>query len=293
MNGMLKTELKKAVLTKQFLLGLSLLLLFAVLSAAYMIESRADYNPGLVTANAMMDGKFTTNPDLPLFGFYNSWVGGEELSLASTLFFSLLPIGAVLPFGWSFYSERKSEYLKNIATRIDKKAYLFCKAIAVFLSGALVVLIPLLVNILLVSAFVPICDPFVGYTFYNHVFFGGLWVDLFFTNPALYMLLYVLLDTLYGGIFALLSFAFAFYVKNMLAVILLPFLFMLLFGYLEGVIQSGLPQWIPIEFVPTRFLHSRTLNGRTVWWAVVLTTAVLLGFALLTIGIRGNKDEIF
>lgn len=293
MKNIIKMELKKALFSKYFLFGLSLLMLFALLSAAYMIEIRMDYNPDGLFEFYMEGGKFTTNPDLPLFGFYNSWLGGEDLSLAYVLFFNLLPIGAALPFGWSFYTERKSGYLKNIASRINKEHYFIAKTIAVFVSGMLAVLIPMLVNVLLVSAFVPAIDPFVGYTFYNHTYFGTLWVDLLYTNPLLHMLLYILLNTVYGGIFALLSFAVAFYVKNIFAVIFLPFLSMMLFKYLETVYYASKTDLLQIEFVPTSFLHSRSPGYYNLAWSVALVTAVLFAFALITIAVRGKRDEIF
>ena len=44
-------ECRKAFCSKAFLLGTALLLLFSVLSAVYMIEVRASYNPGQVLAN--------------------------------------------------------------------------------------------------------------------------------------------------------------------------------------------------------------------------------------------------
>lgn len=292
MRKTLKIELKKALCSKYFVLGLCLLMLFAILSAVYMIENRAGYNPDSIN-HYLKDGKLTRNPDLPLFGFYSAWIGGEDLSLAYILFYTLLPVGAALPFGWSYYTERKSGYLKNIASRIDKRTYLFSKAIATFAVGMLVVLLPLLVNVFLVSAFVPTCDPFAGYTFYNHVYFGNLWVDLYFTHPFLHMVLYILLDTLYGGIFALFSLAISFYLKNIFAVVFIPFLLMLVAGYVERIAITGFPDRIPIEFVPTQFLHASAAQAQVMGWAVILVTLLILGFSLLTVGIRGSKDEIF
>lgn len=292
MKNMIKTEIRKAFVSKYFMLGLLLLMTFAILSAWYMIEVRIGYNPDSIY-HYMENGQFTRNPDLPLFGFYNSWIGGENLSLANTLFFVLLPVGAALPYGWSFHTERKSGYIKNVVSRIDKRSYFFAKTIAVFTSGMLAVFIPLVSNILLTSAFIPIVSPFAGYTFYNYVYFGNMWSDLFFTNPFLHMILYVLLDTLYGGIFALLSFAVTFYVKNIFSGIFVPFLSMLGLSYVEGIIHRGFSDIIPIEFIPTKFLHSRSLNAQTMGWSVLAVTLFLLVFALLTIFIRGSKDEVF
>ena len=130
MSSLIKTELKKAIKSKFFLLGLALMLLFSVLSGIYMIENRATYNPEVINEYILQaDGTYKNNPDLPLFGFYNSWVGGEALSLFQTLFYNLLPVGAAIPYAWSYHTERKSGYLKDIASRTDKKKYFVAKAL--------------------------------------------------------------------------------------------------------------------------------------------------------------------
>lgn len=283
-------ELRKAFGSKKFLLGMALLLLFSILSAVYMIEGRASYNPGGVL-ESMKDGEYTHNPMLPLITFYNSWVGGDELSLAASLFYALLPVGAALPFGWSYYVERKNGYLKNTYSRVDKKIYLTGKAIAVFLSGAAVVVISLVVNILLVLAKIPLITPHVWYNLYNHVYFGSLWADLYFSAPGLYVFLYVLLDTVYGGVFALFSFAAGFYFHNIFAVLFSPFLFMAAASYIERVVQNNMTERMPVEFVPTQFIHPQGSHFQIVAWAVLLVTALLLAFSLLTIYFRGVRHE--
>ena len=283
-------EFRKAFVSKKFLLGAALLLIFSMLSAVYMIESRAGYNPTSIM-ESMKDGELTRNPTLSLITFYNSWVGGDELSLAAALFYTLLPVGAALPFGWSYYVERKKGYLKNIYSRVDKKTYLTGKAIAVFLSGAAVVAISLVVNILLVLARIPLITPFVWYNLYNHVYFGSLWSDLYFSTPELYILLFALLDVVYGGVFALFSFAVGFYFRNILAVLFSPFLFMVAANYVESVIQSRMSGRVPVEFVPTQFLHPQGSTYRIMGWAVVLVTALLLGFSIVTIYFRGVRHE--
>lgn len=291
MLNVLKNECKKAVFSKYFAVGLGIMLLFAVLSGVYMLENRASYNPTGISEH-FPDG-ITEDPEASLFGFYGAWVGGEELSLASTLFFNILPIAAALPFSWSFYMERKTGYIKNIVSRVKKEYYYYSKIIAVFVSGVLVVLIPLILNFLMVSAFVPMCKPFAGYTFYNHVYFGNMWADIFYTKPMLYTVLYMALESFYGGIFALLSFAVTFYINNIFAVQLLPFLITIALGYIEKLIFTSLGDVIWIEFVPTAFIHSRVSEGQVLSWSVILVTAILILFSLATIIIRGKKDEIF
>lgn len=283
-------ELKKAFCSKKFLLGMALLLLFSVLSATYMIEGRAGYNPDAIF-DGMKNGKYARNPDLPLFTFYNSWIGGDDLSLAATLFYTLLPIGAALPFGWSYYVEQKNGYLKNIYARVDKKVYLAGKSIAVFLSGAAVVAISLLVNLLLVWAKIPLITPFAGYNLYNHIYFGTLWSDFYFFAPGLYVFLYAMLNVIYGGIFALLSFAVGLYFRNVFAVIFSPFLLMIVASYVEGVLFNNRADFVPTEWVPTLFLHPQGIHFQTMSWVVASVTVLLLAFSLLTIYFRGVHRE--
>lgn len=283
-------ELKKAFCSKKFFLGMVLLLLFSILSAVYMIEGRAGYNPDSILAH-MDNGEYTRNPDLSLFTFYNSWIGGDDLSLAANLFYTLLPIGAALPFGWSYYLERKSGYLKNVYTRVGKGTYLVGKTIAVFLSGAAVMAVGLAVNILLVYAKIPVITPFAAYNFYNHIYFGNLWADLYFSAPWAYVLLFSLLDIFYGGIFALLSFAGGFYFRNIFAVLFTPFLLMLVGSYVEEVLFNNRADFVPVEWVPTLFLHPQGVHFQIMGWAVALVTALLLAFSLLTIYFRGARRE--
>lgn len=294
MKNILRLEIKKALVSKSFVLGIGLLTLFSFLSGLYSIENYSDYNPSEIIETCIDNGKYIANPDLPLFGFYNAWVGGDTLSLAYVLFFNLMPIAAALPYAWSFYTERKNGYLRNIAIRVEKKYYIFSKTIAVFISGALTVLIAYLINLFIVSAFVPMIKPDVEYNLYNIVYFGTMWSDLFFLYPFIHLILFVLLGTMYGGIFAISSFALSFYVKKLPAIVLGPFITMMLAGYIEIAIADKFMHYLNIvEFIPIRFLHSRSINFQVMSFSVALSTIIILLISLGIIFIKGNKDEIF
>ncbi|MBE6731810.1 MAG: hypothetical protein E7564_08995 [Ruminococcaceae bacterium] len=293
MSKLIKLEMKKAICSKFFLMGLALLLLFALLSAWYIIECNGNYNPEKITNSLIMEnGSFYMNPDISLYGFYKGWVGADVLSIAGNVFFKIIPIAAAIPYGWTFCREYKSGYLKNIASRVDKKKYIIAKSLAVFTSGALVVLIPLIVNIMLVSSFLPLADSIVDNVIYNYISFGYLWADLFFTHPFTYVILYVMLDVLYGGIFALLSFAISFYVRNVFAALFFPFIATLIMGFIEKNIWTNIPGEIYKVINPVSFLPSNQ-NNVIVWWMVLLVTSVLCAFILATIIFKGCRDEIF
>lgn len=120
MIKILKTEIKKAIFSNTFLLGLSLMLFFAMLSALYTIEFFGKYNPNFIYENTV-NGMVKRNPDFPMMSVFNAWVGGDTLSLAQKLFFIFMPVGAAIPFAWSYHNENKNGYIKNIAIRINIK----------------------------------------------------------------------------------------------------------------------------------------------------------------------------
>ena len=293
---MTRNEIKRAILSKSFLLALGIMTVFAVLSAVYMIETIGDYNPGVLERDTLIGAQSGSQyaPEFPLNSVFSAWVGGDTLSMASTVFFSLIPICAALPYAWSYHTEKKCGYIKNIFIRTNRGKYYAAKTIAVFASGALAVLIPYIINILLVSAHIPYYFTWAGYNFYNRVYFGTMWADVFFTNPFLHMLLFVLLNTLYGGIFALLSYAVSFYIKNILAVLFLFFFGTITLGYTENVIYSRfITTATHFEFVPTRFLHSRSLQHFQNPWIILSVTIVLIIFAIGTVYLKGHKNEVY
>ena len=295
MGRLLKLELKKAICSKYFLMGTGLLLLFALLSAWYMTENWMNYNPYLILNGSpyFVDGEYVANPDIALFSFYGAWVGNDKISLAAVVFFKMIPIAAAIPYAWTFCREYKSGYLKNVASRVNKKKYIIAKAIAVFISGALAILIPLVVNVLITSAFIPSIPPYVVDTLYNYITHGSLFADYYFNNPMLFVVLYIIFDAVYGGIFALLSFALSFYIKNVFFALFFPFMTSLVLGYLNSNLWLNLPGRIPRTINPGDFVEIIHLGGYIVWWVVLIVTAVLLVFIALTIWLKGLRNEIF
>ncbi len=288
MKRQFKTEIKKALLSPYFLFGMGLLTVFAVYSGVYILSKNGAYTDAIKA-----DTEYAHNPDLPLFSFFTSWIGAERMSLAYTLFYNLMPIGAALPFAWSFCSERKNGYIKNIVTRDNKKNYYKAKALAIFVSGMLAVLIPLIINILIVSTKMPLYKPFAGYNFYNCVYFGDMFAELYYTYPSLYVFLYVSLNTLYGGLFAMLGAACSFYISNIFSAVLFPFVIMLISAYAEHAIQGYLFAGDIVELIPTQFLHASTLYANSSGIVVFADTLIILIFSIFTIYVKGVKNEIY
>lgn len=287
----LKLELKKAFGSPWFFLGLAVLLLCALLSTVYNITNyQGMLHEGF--PHYFENGKMTGNELFPIWNNYQSWLGTDLVSLASTLFFTLLPVCAVLPYAASYHQERKAGYLRVALPQCGKKPYYIAKSAAVFLTGAAVVLIPLALNFLAVSAFIPAITPQVNYNFYNHVYFGSLWADLFFTAPLLYTVLYILLDGLFGGLLALFAFALSFFIRNRIIILALPLLLVLGLGYLSDMATANYQGLAPVTFSMLDFLRAASATC-TKGWVVALEAALLAGFSGVTIWLRGIRGEVY
>ncbi|WP_062105422.1 hypothetical protein [Bacillus niameyensis] len=280
---LLKIELKKAIKNKFFLITLLTASLFALLSAWYRIDSYFYFYHG--GPNLMITG----NPMIEASSLFNHWIGGEGFSLGFTLFFTLLPLIAALPYGWSYFIENKSGYVKTVVTRCSKCHYYLSKYLATFTAGGLVVLIPLLVNFLLVACFVPAITPSTEYILYYPVLHGSLWSQLFFTHPVIFVILYLILDFIFAGLFATMSLAITFFIKNRIAVILIPYLLIMILHYS----RTFLTYKFYYEISPLHFLHSTSIVNPTNVW-IILGQGLL--FFVLTFGITmklGVKREVY
>ena len=91
---LLKMECCKAMRNPFFLAVLAAGMLFAVLAALYNIGAYRTWMD-----NVRITGG---NPMQQAASLYNHWIGGEAQSLGYTLFYTLLPLLAVFPYGWSY-----------------------------------------------------------------------------------------------------------------------------------------------------------------------------------------------
>lgn len=280
---LLKNELKKAIKNKFFITTLIIACVFALLSAWYKIDSYFYYRK----LNQVLGS--SGNPMTEGFSLFNHWIGGESISLGFTLFFTLLPIIAALPYGWSYFIENKTGYVKTVVTRSSKWQYFLSKYVATFTAGGLVVLIPLVVNFLVVASFVPAITPTKMYPLYYSVGFGSLWSQLFYTHPVIFVMLYLLLDFIFSGLFATMCLTVSFFIKSRIAVLLIPFFFILILHYSRTFLAYKYYN----EISPLHYLHSTSIQNHANGW-IILIQGLL--FFVLTFGVTmklGVKREVY
>ena len=74
-----------------------------------------------------------------------------------------------------------------MVVRVGRQPYYLSKGIVCFSAAFITIVIPLILNFAVTAAFIPSTIPQINYEIYNHVYFGAMWADLFYTHPALYV----------------------------------------------------------------------------------------------------------
>lgn len=279
-----RVEWKKASHSRMFLISLGLGILFATMAFLYNLDF---YRECLEDIQLAIE--WEEDPCYGMIGLYNRWIGGEAFSLGYLLFFILLPLLASIPYGDSLCLERNTGYIRNVVIKVGWRVYLSAKVCAAFLTGALALLIPLACNLILTACFIPAYEPDILYRGHYANWSGSMWSVLFYTYPLIHTLLYLLLDFLFGGIFAVMSTSVGAFCNRRIVAIAIPYLLMLGLKY----ITNFSAQVYGYELSPLAFLHAHGLpmpiDGRLVAAEAILFAGV--SFLILTI--RGKKNEIY
>ncbi|HRL57609.1 MAG TPA: hypothetical protein PK462_10175, partial [Lachnospira sp.] len=172
--------------------------------------------------------------------------------------------------------------IEFICTRADKREYFYAKFTAVFLSGGIVSCVPLIFNILLCIAVVPVIKPQAADSTSNMVPKGSF-SALLFTHPAVYVAISLMVIFLFSGALAVFALNVAFYSNHIFTVLLAP---LVLNVFLSALFQLlNLQSWEPSNFINPAYSSPRMIP-------FVVETAVLLIITGWEFIYRGRQEDI-
>lgn len=158
---------------------------------------------------------------------FNAWISVDTTSWA-LLFYQVLPLLCVIPYAWSFASERKDGYISHAYTRVGRGEYFFAKYVSVFLSAGAVAVLPQVLNLVMLACFFPGYVPSIqDANYYAPVFWQSIGSILFYNAPLAYVALYMLIDFLLCGAWAGLVLALSLVVRNRVILLTAPYLALL------------------------------------------------------------------
>ena len=274
MWNILKNECKRSLLNKWTIISMLIVSVFCVIHFNGRYEARMMY-----LDRAKEIGMYKAL-NVCISTAYENWILFEPNLYRYALIF-VLPILAVLPYGMSYYSDLKSGYVKQIATRISMKVYTRAKYIATFLSGGIAITLPLFVQFLLTATIFPLHKPyrFNGSLIGQHSFAN----DLFYEHPLIYTLLRMMVIFVISGLLATVSLLVSKYIYNLFSVFITPFVVSFILQFITKIIGED-----KISFMA--LLPADCIFGGAY---ATLCTEILVLFVVSYFGFVTSKKEVY
>ncbi|MFT8312865.1 MAG: hypothetical protein ABF633_01270 [Clostridium sp.] len=230
---MIKNQLKKAILSKRFLIIIFIGILIHILGGYNQIHKYLffDYNASdIQTPQLQATVRSMVKKELNM---YSVWFD------SLLLYTPLMPIIAALPFSLSYLEDVKNGMIKYIDVRINHDKYLAAKLLTNGLVGGIAVSLPTIILTIIVRlSFSGNINDFSGKGMY-----GGVFSNLLIYNFYLYVAVHIFIEFIFGFAYSSIALAVSSFIKNTIAVMISPFLFWvggdLIFQFLN--IQSYLP----------------------------------------------------
>jgi hypothetical protein len=226
------------------------------------------------------------------FSAFGAWIGGVPAMLQTELYYFILPLLVCIPFADSLLVDSRSGYMNNYATRTSARNYYLAKVLAVFFSAGLVGMLPLLLNFYSTSLLLPLLPPIATTGQYLPVEFT-MWSGLFYSQPLLYIALYMLITFVFSGLIALVALLLSFAIKNRFVVILAPFIICVFYGFLShGVVAMTGMELLP-TFSPVYFLNPLNVCFDVVQYVIIAEFFLGLLAVMAFLVHRNRRDVMF
>ena len=152
---------------------------------------------------------------------FEGWIGIEGFSMFGTLVFVLMPLIACMPYCLSFYDEWKTKYTEHVLIKRSKKEFLVTKYVVTFASGGIAASYPFLLSLFISALYLPVIKPDIRALSIG-ITDRSLGAQLYDKSIFLYLTFFIVLEFIYGGIFAVTSMAASKWIDNRFTIMLLP-----------------------------------------------------------------------
>lgn len=233
MKGLLRVEMRRALTNRWFAFSLVVLTALAVASAIpriLYVTSNLD-----VVVYPYLDTSYWY---VSAYSSYRSWIAVNRMATPIEAFFILVPLLVLMGYSWSVASDHRSGYAEHLLARSSKSSWYSARYAAVFVSGGLLVALPMLVNFLLLALFTPSWQPsvvdmtYMGVSSAENRADDALFTDTLFVNAPLYVAARTALDFALCGAWCVSVLAVSLFVRNRVALIAVPYLALLLVKHL-------------------------------------------------------------
>lgn len=219
------------------------------------------------------------------YHLYGEWICGNSYNMEGFLYFMVLPLLAVVPHSLSFCIDKENGYIKQVYTRLGRGKYLAAKFLVVFITGGVIVVLPLLLNLAFCAMFLPALLPQnLAGTFINASVF---WFQVYETHPLVYVMIYLLIDFIFAGLMAVLPLFFSFFTDKKFIILLMPFI-MHIFIY-SVCMMTAIPT--AVQYSPVYFTFAAI--GCPTGWLFLIYGMVYFLMGGVLYWIIGKREDVF
>lgn len=274
MKQILKAELSRAIKNRGMLLALTIGIGIALVHAVHVMLPAYYVN---------LETDFERYPILYPAIVADTWLAGNEFALESFLYFLVLPLVAVLPFGTSYFSDKENGFLKSLYMRVSRKDYLLAKYAAAFVSGGIASVVPLIVNLLCAFILLPNLCPEVVMP-HNGISATNLFYEIYYANPILYIFIFLCIDFVAGGIFACMALACSYLSDYKIIIAICPF-------FIQLILHVGSSMLMKLDYSSVYFLEAG--YGIRAPLVAILCMILGLGLSFAVFVKKGEKEDVF
>lgn len=265
----LKLELYRLFRSKGLLAALAIGFFFVGSHIITVVLPYAQANSGIVFDNPMR---------VP-FSACMFFMGYDMYGWQGQIYYGLLPLLAAFPYVNSYYCDIYQGYIKNLQVRCRKRDYLTAKYLAVFLSGGIAVVLPLIADILLCLALLPVHQPILATGLYAIVF-----RYFYYEHTILFILLFLVIDFLIGGIYAALGLLGTEFIANKYLIVIFPYIFTAIYQMFLKIVDLNVMN-------PEKLAVPEAQQGEPYHYIIFIVCSLAVTFGVYFI--RGiKKDEV-
>lgn len=196
------------------------------------------------------------------------WMGAVS-DVYYNVFIRIIPILVVMPYAVSYYSDRRHGIIDNYYIRTKKINYLMAKLTAVFLSGGVITIFPLVINLISTSAILP---TLMWPTATNEVRSGAMMSSLYYSHVSIYNILYFILLFICGGLLATIPLMVSLWLNNTFVVLMFPTVLCEFINVAAGWSSSYVIKGVR----PERLFNMAQITPNNIWSYIVFIVSIVL-----------------
>lgn len=213
-------------------------------------------------------------------GPYTMWMGIDNGGGYTSFLYILLPILVAIPCVFIYFDNKQSGYHYFARYKLKSKSYKNLFFITSLFIGFLLPLALLLINFL--SMFLIWPNFHINYVALDSAGRGVstfMFPSLFFEHPFFATIINIILVSMYGSMFAVISITCSVYVSKKFICLIIPFILQVLIGFLSAIFNSKFA-WTPAQFLD---MSITALRFPSIWIFSIPIAIIMIAYVIYSV----------